>query len=107
MPGIVAWRRTVGPDPERTRILPDGCLDLLSDGASLSVAGPDPAARWHHSDAGSSYVALRFSAGIGPALLSVPADAVAARTWKLGALWSSSEAGALTERVAIDPAASL
>src|SRR5260370_11036735 len=73
VPGAVLWQRTVGPAPELTRILPDGCLDLVWDGCRLFVAGPDATARQHRSRAGVLYVALRFSGRTGPALLGLPA----------------------------------
>ena len=40
VPGAVMWRSTtLAPGPGL--ILPDGCLDLIWDGESLFVAGPD------------------------------------------------------------------
>jgi AraC-like DNA-binding protein len=107
VPGVVLWRREVGPAPERTRILPDGCLDLVWDGHRLFVAGPDTTARQHKSHAGASYVALRCSAGTGPALLGVPADRVRDQTPDLEELWPAGEARELAERVAADPVATL
>ncbi|HEV3123042.1 MAG TPA: helix-turn-helix domain-containing protein [Candidatus Dormibacteraeota bacterium] len=105
--GAVLWQRTVGPAPEVTRILPDGCLDLVWDGHRLFVAGPDSTARLHRSRADLWYVALRFSGGAGPALLGVPADEVRDQTPDLGELWPSLEARLLAERVAEDPVATL
>lgn len=107
VPGTVLWRRTVGSAAERARILPDGCLDLLWDGRRLFVAGPDTTARWHESRAGASYVALRFSGGMGPALLGVPADELRDRTPDLDELWPSGEARVLAERVGADPVSAL
>ena len=72
--GAVLWQRTLDSALEGTPIMPDGCLDLLWDGNRLFVAGPDTAARWHRSPPGTTYVALRFSGGLGPTLLGVPAD---------------------------------
>ncbi|MDQ2876700.1 MAG: hypothetical protein M3Y33_18625 [Actinomycetota bacterium] len=72
--GIVLWERSVAPDRIRSRILPDGCLDLIWDGRALIVAGPDSAARWHESRAGNACTGLRFHRGAGPALLQVPAS---------------------------------
>ena len=72
--GAVLWQRKLDSAPVGTPIMPDGCLDLLWDGNRLFVAGPDTAARWHQSPAGTTYVALRFSGGLGPTLLGVPAD---------------------------------
>ncbi len=67
--------------------MPDGCLDLLWDGNRLFVAGPDTAARWRQSPAGTTYVALRFSGGLGPTLLGVPANELWDRTADLEDLW--------------------
>jgi AraC-like DNA-binding protein len=105
--GAVLWQRTVDSAPMGTPIMPDGCLDLLWDGNRLFVAGPDTAARWHRSPAGSTYVALRFSGGLGPALLGVPADELRDRTPNLEELWPARQARMLTERVEVDPAAAM
>lgn len=107
VPGAVLWQWDVGPAPTTTRILPDGCLDVIWDGARLLVAGPDAAAREHLSRGGTSYAALRFSAGVGPALVGVPADVLRDRTVVLDELWPAAQARALTERVALDPVAAL
>jgi AraC-like DNA-binding protein len=103
----VLWQRTLDGAPERTPILPDGCMDLLWDGNHLFVAGPDTATRWHESPAGTTYVAVRFSGGLGPAVLGVPADEVRDRTPNLEELWPARQVRLLTERVEVDPAASL
>src|SRR5258708_2101981 len=92
VPGVVLWQRTVGPAPELTRILPDGCLDLVWDGRRLFVAGPDSTARLHQSRAGVSYVALRFSGGTGPALLGTPADAGRDQTPDNHEVWPAADA---------------
>jgi AraC-like DNA-binding protein len=105
--GAVLWERLVQPGSERARILPDGCLDLIWDGCRLFVAGPDSTARWHVSRSGIRYTALRFSGGVGPALLGVPADELRDRSVGLAELWPSRQATAFTERVAADPAAAL
>ena len=89
------------------RILPDGCMDLIWDGRRLFVAGPDRRARWHQSLGGTSYVALRFSGGTGPAMLEVPADQLVDLTPGLEELWPADEAMTLAEQVAADPAATL
>jgi AraC-like DNA-binding protein len=107
VPGAVLWEREVGPSPGPTRILPDGCLDLLWDGQRLTVAGPDTAARWHVSPPGTRYTALRFSGGAGPALLGVPADELRDQTAYLDELWAAAETRELSEQVAADPATAL
>jgi AraC-like DNA-binding protein len=107
VPGAVLWERDVGPASGPTRILPDGCLDLLWDGRRLAVAGPDTAARWHASPPGTHYAALRFSGGTGPALLRVPADELLDGMAYLDELWPAAESRTLTEQVAADPVAAL
>ena len=105
--GAVLWKRKLDSAPVGTPIMPDGCLDLLWDGNRLFVAGPDTAARWHRGLAGTIYVALRFSGGLGPTLLGVPADELLDRTANLDELWSGRQVRVLTERVEADPAAVL
>lgn len=107
MVGAVLWQRTIDSAPEGTPIMPDGCLDLLWDGDHLFVAGPDTATRWHRSPAGKTYVAVRFSGGLGPTLLGVPADELLDRTPNLEELWPSRQVRVLTERVEVDPVAAL
>lgn len=107
VPGAVLWERRVGAEPERWRILPDGCVDLLWDGRRLVVAGPDTTARWHESAPATSYVALRLAGGLGPALLGVRAAEVRDQSPDLDGVWSSAAARALAERVAADPPAAL
>jgi AraC-like DNA-binding protein len=105
-PGVVLWQSSVAP-AGRTRILPDGSLDLIWDGRALLVAGPDSAARWHESPAGSCYTGLRFHYGIGPALLGIPASQVLDASPGLAQLWPSAAVRPLAERMAADPAAAL
>ena len=107
MPGVVLWERAVEPGQRRTRILPDGCLDVIWDGRRLFVAGPDSTARWHEEEPVARYVGLRCSGGRGPALLGVPADEVRDRTPELSDLGDTRQIRALVERTAIDPAPSL
>ncbi|MFC5065565.1 helix-turn-helix domain-containing protein [Actinomycetospora atypica] len=62
-------RHAAGP----ALILPDGCLDVIvrPDGEAV-VAGPDAVAREHVGD--GRYSGVRFSHGLGPLVLGVPAD---------------------------------
>ena len=107
MVGAVLWQRKLDSAPVGTPIMPDGCLDLLWDGNRLFVAGPDTAARCHRSPAGTTYVALRFSGGLGPTLLGVPADELRDRTANLDELWPGRQVRVLTEQVEVQPAAAL
>ena len=105
VPGVVLWRSAASSAP--TLILPDGCLDLIWDGERLLVAGPDTAARWHRAQPASRYAALRFSRGLGPALLGVPADSLTDRSVALADLWPSAPAERLGQQVADDPVGAL
>jgi AraC-like DNA-binding protein len=73
-PGLTVWTRVA--DGSMGWILPDGCLDVLWDGEWLSVAGPDTGARAAEARRGTSFAAVRFDSGVGPAVLERPADAV-------------------------------
>lgn len=105
--GAVLWQRSTGPQPATSRILPDGCLDLLWDGQRLVVAGPDSTARRVESSGQSTSVGLRFSGGIGPALLGIPADELLDRSPGLDEMWPARQARQLTEMVMADPVAAL
>lgn len=105
--GTVLWQRPANGPSVHMLVLPDGCMDLIWDGVRLFVAGPDRAARWTDSRDHSSYAALRFSGGTGPAVLGIPADACTDQSPALDELWPAGEARRLTEQVAADPAGAL
>src|SRR3954447_26928202 len=92
VPLSVLWHRTVGAEPEHTRILPDGCLDLLWNGEQLMIAGPDAEVRCHDSPAGRRYVGLRVSGGLGAAAVGVPAVELLGRSVGVGEVLPSREA---------------
>ncbi|MEP6797954.1 MAG: helix-turn-helix domain-containing protein [Lapillicoccus sp.] len=99
--GAVVWASTGATGVQR--ILPDGCLDLLVDGDRLVVAGPDTTARLHCSSSPHPVIGLRLHAGLGPALLGVPADELTDTTVALDALWGDRRARHLTAVVGPDP----
>lgn len=103
LPGVVLWQRDARASLATGRILPDGCMDFIWDGARLFVAGPDTRARWHATGPKVSYVGLRFSRGIGPRLFGTPADEVRDLSPDLADLWPSAEARVLAEQMAAGP----
>jgi AraC-like DNA-binding protein len=70
------WTSTAPAAPEVIDVLPDGCMDLIWSGAELLVAGPDTAPHPYARAAGLATTGLRFRAGVLPALLHTPADAL-------------------------------
>lgn len=106
LPGLTLWRRTVGAAGSVSRILPDGCMDLIAVDGSLLVAGPDTRAQVVASAPGTRYGAVRFGPGIGPAVLGIPAARLRDARVPLDALWPAHRVRALAARVAAadDPA---
>src|SRR4051812_49537709 len=59
---------------EEPPVLPDGCIDIVWDGSSLFVAGPDTGPAPVDRPPGVVFAGLRFHAGAAPAALGVPAS---------------------------------
>jgi len=97
LPGAVRWSST----PQRpTRVLPDGCLDLLWYGGALVVAGPDTTAFISEASSAEPVAGLRFAPGVGPGVFGLPAPELRDQRVRLDELWSASEVRLLSERVA-------
>jgi AraC-like DNA-binding protein len=100
--GVVeaVWVREVSAtDAGAHRIVPDGCTDLIWVDGKLMVAGPDTIARLAEIPAGSSYAAVRFAPGAGPAVIGVPADELRDGRFWLDALWPAGSAARLTDQI--------
>ncbi|MDG4797326.1 helix-turn-helix domain-containing protein [Micromonospora sp. WMMD1082] len=106
--GATVWTSTAPDRPAPTRVLPDGCLDLLwSSRAGLLVAGPDRTAFLSTSAPGERWVGLRLPPGVGPAVLGVPAVELRDQRVPLGALWGDRAVAALADRAGSDAEAVL
>lgn len=105
VPHAVAWHSLMLPGAPATRVLPDGCLDLIWSDGRVFVAGPDTVAEVMPARAGSRSVALRFADGAGPGVLGVPADELTDREVPLEELWPAAAVRPLAE--AADPLAAL
>ncbi|GIM89370.1 AraC family transcriptional regulator [Paractinoplanes toevensis] len=105
MPHVIAWWSVTGPGARESRILPDGCLDIIWKDGRVFVAGPDTTAQIGRPVLGSRMFALRFSAGTGPPVLGVPASELVDQQVPLDALWSSAAVRRLAE--SSDPMAAL
>jgi AraC-like DNA-binding protein len=105
LPHVIAWWSVTGPGARESRILPDGCLDIIWKDGRVFVAGPDTTAQIGRPVPGSRMFALRFGAGTGPPVLGVPASELVDQQVPLDALWRSSEVRRLAESA--DPLAAL
>ncbi|MFH9013366.1 helix-turn-helix domain-containing protein [Streptomyces sp. NPDC017943] len=105
--GAVVWTNTPAAGGT-TRVLPDGCMDLLWHDGRLLVAGPDTRAHLTAGEPGG-WAGVRFHPGTAPALLGVPAHEVRDRRVALAELWPAPRVRHLTDLVnaAADPASGL
>ncbi|MEU6077152.1 helix-turn-helix transcriptional regulator [Micromonospora sp. NPDC047074] len=104
----VLWTSTTAAGAAPTRVLPDGCLDLLwSSRGGLLVAGPDRTAYLSGGGPAERWVGLRLPPGTGPAVFGVPAVELRDRRVPLGDLWPARDVARLAERAEAVPAAVL
>ncbi|WP_019814932.1 DUF6597 domain-containing transcriptional factor, partial [Saccharomonospora saliphila] len=96
------WSVAVAPEGG-TRVLPDGCMDLLSRNGELVVAGPDTRAHVFDATSNDPVVGLRFPPGTGPAVFGVAADELRDQRVPVTALWGEALGRRLTERLAAAP----
>ena len=73
--GLVESAWAMDGPPTEVRVMPDGCMDLISMNGRIVVAGPDTAAAVMARDS-DPYVGLRFRPGVLPRLLGIPAGEV-------------------------------
>jgi AraC-like DNA-binding protein len=100
LPDTVVWSRVVSPGATTTRILPDGCLDVIWSDGTLVVAGPDTTAQLATNRPGARLVGLRFAHGVGPRVLGLPASELVDTRIPLADLWPATAVCALTDRLA-------
>lgn len=100
VPGAVVWTSVAAAGAAPTRILPDGCMDLIWFDDALLVAGPDTGAYLADGPAVErTTVGMRFGPGLGPALLGIPASELRDQRVPLAALWPGREVRRLEERI--------
>ncbi len=96
--GAVAW--AAPSDGAPTRVLPDGCMDLLWMGDRLVVAGPDTAAFLSLVPAGVLVAGVRFAPGTAPGVLELPAHVARDQRVDLADVWDPALVRRLEEDVA-------
>lgn len=97
------WTRRAGDGTPPTRVVPDGCVDLMwiTDGTSrLVVAGPDTHAHVSDLGPGGTIAGVRFAPGGAATVLGVPLDALRDARPELADLWRRDVADALAEDAA-------
>lgn len=82
------------------RILPDGCMDLLWDGRTVTVAGADTHAQLFRSAPGAVMTGLRFPPGLAPRVLGVSAAELTDQRVPLDALWPAARVRRISDRLA-------
>jgi AraC-like DNA-binding protein len=82
------------------RVLPDACIDIIWDGTSLFVAGPDTGPVPIIARSGQFFAGLRFLPGRAPGFLGVPASELLDSRVPLADLWGMAPAGRLADRLA-------
>ncbi|WP_395794050.1 helix-turn-helix domain-containing protein [Aquimonas sp.] len=70
------WDYTQGAAAAPALVLPDACVDLLWDGSTLSLAGPDRQAQYAQLAPGSRLQGLRFAPGVASQWLGLPLHAL-------------------------------
>src|SRR5258708_38402521 len=85
------------------RVLPDACIDIIWDGTSLFVAGPDTGPVPIIARSGQFFAGLRFLPGRAPGFLGVPASELLDSRVPLADLWGRAPAGRLADRLASAP----
>lgn len=94
------WTRRSPADSARTyRIVPDGCVDIIWNGSSLYVAGPDTGPIFTALAPGERLTAVRFRPGAAPTALGVPAVELRNARVDLEMLWGG-DARRLAQRLA-------
>jgi AraC-like DNA-binding protein len=87
-----------------TRVLPDGCMDLLWDGCRVTIAGPDTHAQLFDAGPGEAMTGLRFAPGFAPRVIGAPADEFTDQRVPLDAVWAPPRARRVNELLAASSA---
>lgn len=96
--GATSWVASATSEP--TRVLPDGCMDLLWMDGRAWVAGPDTHAALISRPAGAPIAGLRFAPGHGPRAVGVPARELRDLRVPLDQVWEAREVRRLTDALA-------
>lgn len=94
------WTRTADESSPRTRVVPDGCIDLIWTNSELTMIGPDTGPRLVPT-AADGVVGIRLKPGSTGLLLGdVPASELRDAQIDITALWRRTDADTLADRMA-------
>ncbi len=88
-----------GPQTAEGLVLPDACIDIIWDGSSLYVAGPDTGPVPIERRPGGFSAAVRFRPGRAPGFLGMPSSAILDQRVALEDLWAPASARHLEDRL--------
>jgi AraC-like DNA-binding protein len=98
------WTREHNPDAPDTRVVPDGCVDLMwiADGTDgrIVVAGPDTRGHVTSLGPGGRIAGVRFAPGTGAGVLGLPLHALRDTQPDLADVWGDAAAGAAADAIA-------
>jgi AraC-like DNA-binding protein len=100
---VCSWTRDASAcgSGSTDRILPDGCVDIVWDGHTVFVAGPDTRpVLLEPRAAGLSHAGVRFRPGVAPAFLQLPACDLRDQRVPLDDIWGASATRRLTDVLA-------
>ena len=87
------------------RVLPDACMDIIWDGSSVFVAGPDTAPVTVEPRPGLVFCGVRFLPGRAPGFLGTPASELLDERIALEELWGRAAVAELTDQLVRAPSA--
>jgi AraC-like DNA-binding protein len=97
LPQVISWTSRTTPGRGPSRILPDGCMDLIWHDGFVFLAGPDSTAQIFESSSSARLFGLRFGAGTLPQVTGIPADELTDRQVPLDAIWPAAEVRRIAE----------
>jgi AraC-like DNA-binding protein len=92
------WLRDPSPEPQRHRVLPDACVDVVWAAGRLAVAGPATGPVLVDIPAGAASLGVRFRVGAAGAALGLPAGELLDASVPLEDVWGADGAR-IAERV--------
>jgi AraC-like DNA-binding protein len=97
LPHVIAWRSRTPPGRSISRVLPDGCMDLIWHDGVVFLAGPDSAAELFETTSAGRLFGLRFGAGTLAQVTGIPADELTDREVPLDEIWPAAEVRRIAE----------